>query len=65
MDGFIPYSRIPHNGSLYFSFGFSVQAMECNLTRFWKAVTAGFNPKDVEYIPCLAEKEIVEKYSKE
>lgn len=64
-DGYIQYYSPPENGSLYYALGWSQAAQDCNLRLYAEAVEAGKDPEKVEYIPCLAEKEIVIKYTKE
>ncbi len=65
MDGFIPFTQPPHNGSIYHALGFSMQAMEYNLRLYYEAVKAGRDPDGQEFVPCLAEKEIVDAYAQE
>lgn len=62
LDGFIPYSSIPRNGSLYFSLGRAVVAQDA-LLRNLLEVAEGRETKELSF-NFIAEKEVVESYSK-
>jgi len=47
MDGWMPYSTIPNNGSIGFSLGFSVLAMEANL-RHLVEIAEGRTDKELD-----------------
>lgn len=61
MDGHIPYSSPPRNGSLYCSMGWSVVAQDAHL-RNQLEIAEGRETKELDF-PVLAEKEIVLKYA--
>ena len=61
VDGHIPYSAPPRNGSLYYLMGWSVVAQDAHL-RNQLEIAEGRETKELDF-PVLAEKEIVLKYS--
>jgi len=60
MDGYVPFSQSPSNGSLYVTLGHAVTARSANLRMLEYAYG---RRSTLDYFPTLAEKEIVEKYS--
>lgn len=59
LDGWMPYSQEPRNGSIYFALGYSVVAQEANLRRLLEYVEGGTDT--FEPTTCLAEEEIVKE----
>lgn len=53
MDGYIPYSQIPRNGSLHFSLGFSVVSLEAHLRNLLE-IAEGRTSVELDF-PVLAE----------
>lgn len=63
MDGYIPYYYIPRNGSIYFSLGFAQTAQDALLRNSLEYAEG--REKFLLELPCVAEKEVVEKYCNE
>lgn len=59
LDGWMPYTQIPRNGSLWFSLGFSVVAMEANL-RMMREYFIGSEPILGMDLPICVPKELGE-----
>lgn len=60
IDGFLPYSRVPKNGSIYFSLGWACTANDACLRNMLEVAEG--RETDTLNLMTLAEKEIVESY---
>jgi len=61
MDGWIPFSTLPRNGSLYFALGYAMVAQDARLRNLLE-VAEGRETEELD-LATLAEQEIVDRYS--